>query len=213
MVHPKKLLVEGDTDKRVIPYLMEANGVEWGPRNNPAVFIEPYGGMDELLKRNVIENELKVARLEALGVLFDANGDAQQRWNQIRIRYRDEFDNLPAEMPAAGLNLGHALGPRFGIWIMPDNQFFGMLEDFLAQLIPDDLRGLYEIAGTCVAEAKRNGAPFKDVHRTKAEIHTWLAWQDEPGKQLHQAVHHRVLDPKKPESQAFVNWFRRLFDV
>ncbi len=73
--------------------------------------------------------------------------------------------------------------------------------------------GLYEIAGTCVAEAKRNGAPFKDVHRTKAEIHTWLAWQDEPGKQLHQAVHHRVLDPAKPESRSFVNWFRQLFDV
>ena len=115
MVNPKKLLVEGDTDKRVIPYLMEANGVAWGPRNNPVVFIQRYGGIDELLKRDVIENELKVARLEALGVLFDANGDARQRWNQVRSRYREVFDNLPVEMPEVGLNIVHELGPRFGI--------------------------------------------------------------------------------------------------
>ena len=29
MDHSKKLLVEGDADKRVVPYLMEANGVMW----------------------------------------------------------------------------------------------------------------------------------------------------------------------------------------
>lgn len=213
MIQLRKLLVEGDTDKRVIPYLMEANGIEWGPRENPIVFIQSYGGMDELLKRDVIENELKVARLEALGVLFDANGDARKRWDQIRNRYSDEFDSLPDEMPEAGLNLNHALGPRFGVWIMPDNRFSGMLEDLLVRLIPADSRTLYDLAESCVAQAKQNGAPYRDVHRTKAEIHTWLAWQNEPGKQLHQAVHHRVLDPEKPESQPFVNWFRQLFEV
>ena len=88
-----------------------------------------------------------------------------------------------------------------------------MMENFLVRLIPDDSRNLYELAENCVAEARRNGAPFKEVHRTKASVHTWLAWQDEPGKQLHQAVDHRVLDPNKPESQAFVDWFRQLFGV
>ena len=63
MIYPKKLLVEGDTDKRVIPYLMEANGVGWGSRENPVVFIQPYGGIEELLARRVIENELKALDL------------------------------------------------------------------------------------------------------------------------------------------------------
>ena len=88
-----------------------------------------------------------------------------------------------------------------------------MLEDFLIRLIPESSRGLYELAEQCVAEAARSGDPFKDVHKAKAEIHTWLAWQDEPGRQLHQAGHHRVLDPERPESQPFVHWFRHLFDV
>ena len=96
---------------------------------------------------------------------------------------------------------------------MPDNRFSGMLEDFLVRLIPNESRPLYELAENSVAEAKRNDAPFSEVHRTKAEIHTWLAWQDQPGKQLHEAVRHRVLNPEKPESRPFVNWFRQLFDV
>lgn len=79
MIHSKKLLVEGDTDKRVIPYLMEANGVAWGPRDAPVVFIQPHGGIDELLTRRVIENELKASGLEALGILVDANGDGRRR--------------------------------------------------------------------------------------------------------------------------------------
>ena len=148
-----------------------------------------------------------------MGVLIDANGDARDRWNQIRGRYGDQLDALPGEIPEDDLNVVHRLGPRFGVWIMPDNRFSGMLEDFLVRLIPEDSRDVYELSVNCVSEAKRNGASFSDAHRTKAEIHTWLAWQDEPGKQHHQAVHHRVLDPEKPESQPFVNWFRRLFDV
>jgi len=214
MNHAKKLLVEGDTDKRVIPYLMEANGVVWEPApNQPVVYIKPHGGARKLLKPGMIEAELIASGLEALGVIIDADKNALGRWNQIRERCREQFDDLPDEIPESGLNVIHCEGPRFGVWIMPDNRFSGMLEDFLARLIPHDQGNLYELARNCVAEARHHGAPFKETHGTKAEIHTWLAWQDEPGKQLHQAVDHQVLDPERPESRAFVNWFRHLFDV
>ena len=87
------------------------------------------------------------------------------------------------------------------------------MEDFLVELIPEDSRDLYEIATKCVAEAKINRAPFRDVHERKAELHTWLAWQDPPGLRLHEAVRHTVLDPARAESAPFVNWFRSLFDL
>ena len=206
-------MVEGDTDKRVVPFLIEGNGVEWEISGEPIVHIEPYSGIEELLKSGVIEAEVRASGLQALGVVVDANGDAAKRWNQIKSRIHDEFPSLPEKMPAGGLEVIHRDGPRFGIWIMPNNRFSGMLEDFLVQLIPAESRNLYELAQKCVATAKGNGAPLKDSHRTKAEIHTWLSWQDQPGKQLHEAVHHRVLDPKKPESRPFVTWFRKLFGV
>ena len=213
MIRPKKLLVEGGTDKRVVPFLMEANGVVWEAAGQPVVYIEPYGGINDLLKPGVIESELKASGLEALGVMVDANGNAHNQWKRIRTRCHGQFNLLPQDIPAGGLENLHSDGPRFGVWIMPNNQFSGMLEDFLIQLIPDDSQRLYELAQNCVSEAAHHAAPFKEVHKKKAEIHTWLAWQDEPGPQLHEAVHHRVLDPEKPESQSFVNWFRSLFDV
>ena len=213
-IHPRKLLVEGATERRVIPYLMEANGITWEPGGTPVVHIAPNNGADQLLKRGVIQSELAASGLEALGVVIDANGDAGRRWSQIRNRCPDELDELPNEIPEGGLNVCHRDGrPRFGVWIMPDNRFEGMLEDFLLRLIPDEHGTLYDLARSCVAEAACNGASFKGTHTKKAEIHTWLAWQDQPGSQLHEAVKHRVLDPTKPESHAFVDWFRRLFCV
>lgn len=183
-VQPKRLLVEGDTDKRVIPFLMEVNGVAWGTASRPAVYIASYGGIDEMLKAGAIEGELSASGLEALGIVADE-----------------------------GLRVTHASGPRFGVWIMPDNRSKGMLEDLLVQLVPGESESLFALARRCVGEAADIGAPFKPAQLTKARVHTWLAWQDEPGKSLHQAVHHRVLDPTKAESKPFVRWFRSLFAV
>lgn len=43
-------------------------------------------------------------------------------------------------------------------------------------------------AGQVVTEASALGAPYRQTHRDKAELHTWLAWQDPPGLQVHLAV-------------------------
>lgn len=205
--------MEGATDKHVIPYLMEANGVIWpGPPNHP-VEIEWWGSVDEFLRPEAINNAVKVPGREAVGVVVDANGDAAARWDELKTRCDSEFAGLPDRIPAEGLHRVHSLGTRFGVWIMPDNRFEGMLEDLLARLVPDDAGALYEMARNCVATARSHDAPFKDVHERKAEMYTWLAWQDPPGLRLHEAVKHRVLDPTRPESRPFVDWFRRLFDV
>ena len=211
--HPRKLLVEGDTDRGVIAGLMEANGVLWRDPPDSPVFIDSRGSVDKILKPGVLEAELGASGLEALGVVVDANGDAVTRWNDLREWCSSEFSDLPAQIPVEGLEVVHSGGPRFGIWIMPDNRLKGMLEDWLVRLIPESSGPLYELARNCVSDSKRQGAPFKDVHRTKAEIHTWLAWQDEPGLRLYDAVMHGVLDPERPESGPFVSWFRSLFGV
>ena len=211
--HPRKLIVEGVTDKIVVPYLMEANGVTWPEPPHHPVEIESWGSIDEILKPEAINNEVKEPGREALGVVVDANGDAAARWDELKTRCASEFAGLPDRIPAGGLHLAHALGPRFGVWIMPDNRFEGMLEDLLVRLVPGDSGDLFDMARNCVAAAKGNDAPFKDVHERKAEIYTWLAWQDPPGLRLHEAVKHRVLDPTRPESRPFVDWFRRLFSL
>ena len=213
MVKPKKLLVEGAVDKRVIVDLVKPQVVDWEIDGNPIVYIDDRGGLPEILRTGVIEAELRASELKALGVIVDANGNAAQRWQQIRERCKLEFPKLPARIPSEGLIVNHKDGLRFGVWIMPDNQRGGMLEDFLVSLIPEDGRDLLELAKKCVFKAKEIGAPFQEVHRTKAELHTWLAWQDKPGSQLHVAVQRRVLVPDRPEFSKFIAWFQKLFEI
>jgi hypothetical protein len=51
------------------------------------------------------------------------------------------------------------------------------------------------------------------VHRDKARIHTWLSWQDTPGAQLHEAVKFHLLNANSQNANAFVSWFRTLFEL
>ncbi len=190
---------------------MEANGVPWPDPPESPVSVDTRGSVDEILKPGVLEAELGASGLEALGVVVDANGDAASRWDDLREWCGSEFGNLPDQIPADGLEVVHSRGIRFGVWIMPNNQFKGMLEDWLVGLIPEKSRPLYQLARSCVSEAQQQDAPFKTAHRTKAEVHTWLAWQYEPGLRLYDAVQDGVLDPTRPESQPFVKWFKGLF--
>ena len=50
-IRSRKLLVEGATDRRVIPWLMEANGVAWEHDGQPVVYIEPNNGIEDLRRR------------------------------------------------------------------------------------------------------------------------------------------------------------------
>jgi hypothetical protein len=62
-----------------------------------------------------------------------------------------------------------------------------------------------------VNAARKSGAPDKDAHLDKARIHTWLAWQDPPGRQLHQAIMERILAPESENAQPFIRWFKELY--
>ncbi len=209
---PKVLIVEGDEDKRDIPYLIEANGIGWGERNEAKIVdIEPYGGIEEMLAPGEIETQLKASGLQALGILVDADGDAERRGQQVRPRCGTRFGELPARIPAEGLLVADAAGLRFGVWIMPDNRSPGMMETFLTHLRPQANGPLLAYVDEAWTSAKGHGAPCKDVHVDKAKIHTWLAWQDPPGLQLHNAVLTRILEPQSPRAKPFVDWFRALF--
>ena len=120
---------------------------------------------------------------------------------------------FPEEIPVDGLMLNQPGWPKLGFWIMPDNRQSGMLEDFLVDLIPTESSELFDFAKECVDQAKTKGADFKDNHKRKAEIYTWLGWQNPPGKQLHEAINMRILDPHKPTSKPFVKWFCELFGI
>lgn len=83
-VHKNVLLVEGKEDLRVIPELMEANGIDWGTRKNPVVYIRDYDGYLQLADPDVISTELQASGLSALGIAIDADDNPIGRWQSIR---------------------------------------------------------------------------------------------------------------------------------
>lgn len=213
VIYPRVLLVEGKQDRFVIPEVIEANGINWGTSKNPVVFIREYDGYQKLVNPDVISTELQASGLSALGIMVDADDNPVGRWQSIRNASLKSIPDLPEALPEEGLIHTTPTGIQFGIWMMPDNKMRGMLETFLTYMIPTDSEVLWQFAQSATNEAQRKGAVFTDTHFDKANIYTWLAWQDPPGRQLHQAVMERILHPNHPKAQRFVTWFKTLYGL
>ena len=207
------LLVEGDEDKRVLPWLIERAGVNWGPKHDPVVTIISFDGVEQLLEAGVIETYLKQSGILALGVIVDADEDAAARWQSISSRVSGRYLNLPKVIPSNGLVLRGEAGPAFGAWVMPDNINRGMLETFLLYLRPNENLALQALSREVVEQAKLVGAPFSPAHQDKAQIHSWLAWQNPPGAQMHNAIMQGMLREASPCLTNFVDWFCQLYGL
>lgn len=206
----KRLIVEGEQDKRVIPELIEANGIPWKKGNEP-VYIKPRGSND--FNSYWISAQLKEAGLTHLGLILDADDNSSTSWQRIRDACLPSIPDIPQEIPETGLIHITNTGIKFGIWIMPDNRIKGMLETFLAYMISDESQPLWKYAQEVVGESKNRGAEFIDYHHDKAYIYTWLAWQNPPGRQLHNAIQEKILNPQHPKAQVFITWFKDLYDL
>jgi hypothetical protein len=215
----KVLLVEGMKEVRLIPELMEHRGVQWetgaGKQREFAVTIRTAGGLVQ--NPDILSAELKASGLRVLGVVFDADGMTEgdpDRWKQMRGACGQLGIALPEEPQHDGVIFVKEQ-IRFGVWMMPHNRAPGMLETFLIGLLQSDASNepLLQYAREAVEGAAKLKAPFKrPVHTDKAFIHTWLAWQDEPGAQLHEAIKWKLLDPHSPNADGFVKWFKELFE-
>jgi hypothetical protein len=129
----------------------------------------------------------------------------------MRSKLSQYHYNFPADPNAGGTILDSTADePRIGFWLMPDNKKSGMIEDFCAEMAEPNALAF---AKECVEGAKQRGlSSYKDVHTSKAIIHTYLAWQDEPGRPLGQAVSMQALKPHTLIAIRFVEWLNRLFN-
>ncbi len=203
---PRLLLVEGADDFYVISGLCEVGKL-------PENFVIFDCGSDEDVLNTLSTLLLKADPPEIVGVVIDTDKpDVRSRWQSIR----DKLQNYPYVLTNEPERDGTIIEgvedmPRLGFWLMPNNVDPGMLEDFCRQLAPDEA---IEFAEYCVTEAKeRLFATFKAVHRSKAVVHTYLAWQDEPGNPLGLSIKAKVLKPEIEIAKTFTSWLQRLFDA
>jgi hypothetical protein len=95
---------------------------------------------------------------------------------------------------------------------MPDNQLPGMIEHFVEFLVPDG-DPLWVQAAQCVAAIPATERRFAENHTIKAHVHTYLAWQSDPGTPLGLAITKRYLDANLPHAHRLIAWLRRLFQL
>ncbi len=200
------LLVEGKADCHVVLALCQYHCL---PEKFGIYQCENDIGILKRLNALIVKPD----RPDAIGVVIDAdNPDVAGRWLQIRQKIKIYNYSFP-EIPDAGGTIlcGDSAKPKIGIWLMPNNRNPGMLEDFLLEMANRDALA---VALECVEQAKCKGATsFKPNHFSKAWIHTYLAWQDEPGKPLGQAVTAHSLEPDTEIANVFVRWLKELLEL
>lgn len=204
----KLLLVEGIDDLHVILAIQGQREIRLLDKNE----IKTNDGIDELLKSFPVH--LKGSDIRALGAVVDADTNLINRWQSLRDRLVDAgYDNVPTEPDAAGTVIDAppmSLLPRVGIWLMPDNTTTGILEDFLRYLVPPE-SALFPHVEASVNSIPKDETRFTSLAKPKALIHTWLAWQDEPGRPLGQSITAHFLKHDVPQVDVFVAWLQKLY--
>lgn len=208
MMGKKILFVEGLDDEHVLKHIC-------GNRGGPHLEFKRLDGIDKLLESYPLE--LKAGGADDIfGAVIDADTDLAGRWRSLRDRLIGVGytpSDVPTEPMPGGTIVTHPAGtllPRAGIWLMPDNTTMGILEDFLRFLVPAG-SALFDHVETSVSSIPEGEIRFTELARPKAVIHTWLAWQEEPGKPLGTAITAKFLDPHVHEVDVLVAWLNELF--
>jgi len=203
------LLVEGKNDQHVMWALFKAHSVPDIFTVEKAGGVEANGGVEQLLES--VPVRLKASNLERFGIVLDADEDIQARWEQLRSRLiASGCEDIPAVPSPGGTVVQMKDGPRVGAWLMPDNQVPGMLESFLAFLVPGSDKLLP------LVDRFLDGIPTDDrrcpnARLPKARIHAWLAVQEHPGKPLGQAITAKYLDAQRGMLTPFLDWIKAVF--
>lgn len=194
---PKRLfLVEGNTDKAIISSILEKLGVS-------NMECREHGGIDKLLKG--LTASTKESNVRSIGIIVDANRSWVKRWQSIRDRlYRSD---LKISLPKTPCSLGTVCrfeSQRIGIWVMPDNQTCGMLEDFVSELIPKN--DVWKLACDFV-ESAEDKVPA--VSKSKSQVYAWLAIVA-PGTKMGTVFRTGKLEFDTTNYKNFENWIKEL---
>ena len=136
----------------------------------------------------------------------------QNRWTSLKGLLSAQGFTIPNELPATGLIVTNPNNKKIGVWIMPNNNLNGMLEDFISFLVPQDDLLLPIVNSTLQNIEDKNLNKYSSIHKPKATIHTWLSWQEEPETTMAQSITKRYLTTDQHTCLQLTNWLTALFN-
>lgn len=214
------LLVEGSADRDFFTQVCKRLNLHKNPKirvATPQDYQAPRGGKEDVLK--LLPSFLKKIEdsdnaLQYLAIVVDADrlehGSGYERTVEKVKEIVKKHDFSLAENKENGLIFKHPDGlADFGLWIMPDNQQEGIVEHFIKQCISTDEQPLFSHAVQVIENIPSK--KFKSHHYAKAEIATWLAWQNPPGRGLYGSLEDNLLDTSHPLFQELERWLKQIF--
>jgi len=217
------LLVEGASDQKFFHQLLSelpsTPEIEPKiPRDRDAQIYR--NGLQPLYRQLELQLGLLIrGQIGKLGVIVDAdhiaqadNGFANRRSQLVDLLGEHDFVITPApEANSQGEVFKHPSGAEVGIWIMPNHQSDGMIEDLFMGAVKPEQQPLLQYAADVIDNLGEHKA-FAAHHESKAKLSTWLAWQQEPGISPSYAYHKDLFDKESDGFAALSGWLRRVFD-
>lgn len=217
------LLVEGASDQKFFKQLLSglSNTPEIEPKIPRDVDAQIYrNGLQPLYRQLQLQLDLLIrGQVNKLAVIVDAdhtaqagNGFANRREQLIGLLAEKDFViTLQPQAAAVGEIFKHPSGAEVGVWIMPDHQSDGMIEDLFIGLIKPEHAPLLQQATEVIGNLGEYKA-FAPHHESKARLSTWLAWQKEPGISPSYAYYKDLFDKENVRLVALTDWLKRVFD-
>jgi len=200
----QKLLVEGNDDQHVIWSLCQRFDL---PYNFDVIDTEGINELFEQVSTRVAQSDTKT-----VGIIIDADADLAIRWRQLKAKLDLDISGLPEEFPQSGLIHQEENDTKIGVWIMPDNNLNGMLEDFISFLVPKDDDLFPEVQKHIQHIENQDLHHYKTIHQSKALIHAWLALQEDPGTPMGLAITKRYLSTDAVKCANLIQWLNDLFN-
>ena len=212
------LIVEGIADTTFYSAFSRESGigtVEVMPPKSMGARVDSKSNAIHILPNFL--KQLDDATIGNLGIVVDADYQAEHglgfsdTLSKIREQVLAHGFLNEKKLAEGGFLFEHSDGlPPFGAWIMPDNRHDGMLEDFIKNSILDEQQVLLHRHASEVV-GKLRSPLFKQIHRSKADVATWLSWQRMPGARLESTVGDCLIDLTAPLCIAFRSWLRAVF--
>ncbi len=221
---PNHLFVEGVDDRAFVDSILRQHGFSKSRLAIEGKFavesrgrclqIHVCGGFDKIAPK--LKEEYRPDEMDAIAIVADMDAHSEHRWQSIAgTLARAEFDyqGLPGALPSEGLVHRQPGSPTLGVWLMPDNVSEGMTETFAGRLLPAD-EPAWIHATDVVRTLPDSVRKFRaDRDHEKALLHTWLAWQEEPGCRTGAAVTKRFLLADTEPAFRFMGWINRWLDL
>lgn len=169
---------------------------------------------DDLVETLALATRI-IGQYTSIGVISDADQYIDRRWQSLSDVVKKYGYEPPLKPVELGTILNHPHLPRLGIWLWPNNRLTGILEDYVRLLIPtgDHLidRAFREVSKLMDDFPQGSIRKFSDSDRPKVVLHTWLAWQKEPGTRPGQALINKYLDQDSIDAKELHNWLTKLY--